>query len=40
MIEILINAFVTVWLISAIVLTAAIPYCAYQMIYWARKGEV
>jgi len=39
MIEILMNTLVTVWLIAAVALTAAIPFCSFQMIYWALKGD-
>ena len=39
MIEILMNSLVTVWLVAAIALTAAIPFCGFQMIYWAWKGD-
>lgn len=40
MIEILMNTLVTVWLVAAIALTAAIPFVFYQVIYWAWKEEV
>ena len=39
MIEILMHTLVTVWLVAAIALTAAIPFCSFQMLYWAWKGE-
>lgn len=39
MIEILMNTVIAVWLLAAIALTAAIPFCGFQMIYWAWKGD-
>lgn len=39
MIEFLMNAFVTVLILSVTMVTAAIPFVLYQMIYWAWKGD-
>jgi hypothetical protein len=39
MINILIDVFITVWLLAITGVTLMIPYCAYQMIQSARKDS-
>ena len=39
MIGILMDVFMIVWLLAITGITLMIPYCAYQMIYSAWKGQ-